>query len=169
MDANAGAAAAATIDESGLQLQLVRGANWFFWIAALSLVNTAMSVMEADRSFLVGLAVTQMADAIASIGIKDGAPEALRWAAVAFDAVVAGLFVGAGVLARRRRRWAYVAGMVLYVLDGAVCAVLQIWPNLAFHALVLFFLWRGFDALRLMAPPARAPAAAGARPNPLVR
>jgi hypothetical protein len=170
MDATASASAAATLDPNPLQQRLFRGANWFFWIAALSLVNTAMAMSNEDRSFLLGLGVTQLADAIANVGIKQGAPEALRWVAVAFDVIVAGLFTGAGILARRRAGWAFATGMVLYALDGVLCGAIQAWPSLAFHALALYFMWQGFSALRQLRAVVPAPApAVGPRPNPLVR
>ncbi len=170
MEANAGVAPAVVDHDGALQKQLTGGSGWFFWIAALSLVNTAFAVMEGDRTFLVGLALTQIADAFAGLAVKDGAPEALRWAAVAFDAVVAGLFAGAGLLGRRRVKWAYLAGMALYVLDAVVCGVFELWSHLGFHALALFFLWRGFSALRQLAPAAPERVAVSPdRPNPLVR
>jgi hypothetical protein len=89
---------------------------------------------------------------------------------VAFDVIVAGLFAGAGILARRRAGWAFAAGMVLYALDGVLCGAFQEWPTLAFHVLALYFMWQGFSALRQLRALAPAPVpAAGPRPNPLVR
>ena len=41
------------------------GANWFYWIAGLSLVNTAMAHGGADRHFIIGLSITAIVDAIA--------------------------------------------------------------------------------------------------------
>ncbi|HSN90872.1 MAG TPA: hypothetical protein VLS93_06560 [Anaeromyxobacteraceae bacterium] len=169
MDANAMASApAAAVDPEALEKRLRSGASWFFWIAGLSLVNTVMAVTGSDQAFLLGLAVTQAADALATVWIQQGGPEAARWVAVGFDVVVVGLFVGAGLLAARKKGWAFVLGIVLYVLDAALCAVFEDWPTLGFHAFALIFLVMGYGALRklraLEAPAAPAPAA-----NPLVR
>ena len=45
--------------------QMKKGANWFFWIAGLSVVNSVILLMEGDRHFVVGLGVTQLVNAIA--------------------------------------------------------------------------------------------------------
>ncbi len=151
MDSSQPAAPAAPyVDLEAIEKKLHRGAGWFFWIAGLSLANTGLTLGGAGRTFVLGLAVTQVADAFAKVMVQRGAPPSLHWVAVGFDVLVAGLFVGAGVLARRRVAWVYVAGMVLYVLDAALCGVFQVWMSLAFHALALFYLWTGFSALRAL-------------------
>ena len=37
------------------------GAGWFFWIAALSLINSIILLSGGDRHFVVGLGVTSIA------------------------------------------------------------------------------------------------------------
>lgn len=157
--------AAPTPDLEAVEKRMHRGANWFFWIAGLSLANTGMAFTGSDRSFVLGLAVTQVADAFAKVMVERGGPASLHSLAMGFDVLVAGLLVGAGVLARRRVAWAYAAGMILYLLDAALCGVFQVWMSLAFHALALFYLWSGFSALRTL----RAATAPPAPVNRLVR
>ena len=41
------------------------GANWFYWIAGLSLVNTILLYTGSEWVFVVGLGVTQLIDGIA--------------------------------------------------------------------------------------------------------
>lgn len=165
MDQHRGAALAPYLDDEAAAKKVQRGANWFFVVAALSLVNTAAALAGSDRSFVVGLAVTQVADGFARALVEQGGSASARAVAVAFDAAVVGLFVAAGLLARRRVAWTFAAGMALYLLDGAVCTLLAAWVNLAFHGLVLFYLWSGFAALRAI----RAAAAPPVAVNPLVR
>ena len=153
------------VDLEAVEKKLHSGANWFFWIAGLSLANTGMTLTGSDRSFVLGLAVTQVADAFAKAMVEQGGPPSLHWLAVGFDVLAAGIFVAAGALARRRVTWVYVAVMVLYLLDAALCGVFQIWMSLAFHALALFYLWSGFSALRTLRAAAAPPVAA----NRLVR
>ena len=152
-------------DPEAVQRKLHGGANWFFWIAGLSLANTGMALTGTGRTFVLGLAVTQVADAFAKVTLEQGGPPSIRYLATGFDVLVAGLFVAAGVLARRRVTWVYAAGMVLYLLDAVLCGVFGVWMSLAFHALALFYLWSGFSALRTL----RAAAAPPARANRLVR
>ena len=63
------------------------------------------------------------------------------------DAAVAGLFIGMGILGRKRHRWIVIIGMILYALDGLIFLWLEAWMNLAFHAFALFGLWKGLKAL----------------------
>jgi hypothetical protein len=176
MDANTAAPAAAPLaDPDALEKRLRGGSSWFFWIAGLSLVNTAMALSGSDRQFLVGLAMTQVVDAFAQGMIEAGAPAAVRVVAVGLDLTLAGLFVGAGLLARRRAAGLYLAAMVLYGLDAALCVLFEAWPNLAFHGLALFYLWGGHAALRALrasgapVPEAAAGAVPARVPNRLVR
>ncbi|HEU4384531.1 MAG TPA: hypothetical protein VFR85_13675 [Anaeromyxobacteraceae bacterium] len=153
------------VDLEAVGKKLHSGANWFFWIAGLSLANTGMTLAGSDRNFVVGLAVTQVADAFAKVALERGGPASFQYLAVGFDVLVAGLFAAAGLLARRKVAWVYVAGMILYLLDAALCGVFQVWMSLAFHALALFYLWSGFSALRTL----RAAAAPRMAVNRLVR
>src|SRR4051794_40879026 len=43
------------------------GANWFYWIAGLSLVNSVILLTGGNTFFFIGLGVTMMADAIATV------------------------------------------------------------------------------------------------------
>ena len=157
MDANPAVAATAVVDPDALAKDLQSGAAWFFWIAVLSLVNSAMAFHGSERSFLVGLAVTQLVDAAAQAGIASGGPAALRYVALGIDLAILGVVVAPAALTRRHPDL-YAVGMGLYALDAMLCGVLQLWGHLAFHAVVLFFLWRGLSALRqLRAAAAPAP------------
>src|SRR4051812_34817825 len=48
------------------------GAAWFYWIAALSVVNTIIVLAEGGRRFALGLVVTMISDATAAKAIKHG-------------------------------------------------------------------------------------------------
>ena len=42
----------------GLDARVKLGANWFYWIAALSVVNSIIVMAQGDWSFIVGLGVS---------------------------------------------------------------------------------------------------------------
>src|SRR5438270_4545311 len=46
--------------------QLRSGANWFYWIAGLSLLNTIIFMAGSDWHFVAGLGITQLIDAFAN-------------------------------------------------------------------------------------------------------
>ena len=59
---------------ASLQKQVKGGASNFYWIAALSVINSLGAVFELGVSFVIGLGVTQVVDALAMI-IAEGLPE----------------------------------------------------------------------------------------------
>jgi hypothetical protein len=130
--------------------QGANGANWFYWIAGLSLLNSAFMLVGGHVVFVVGLAVTGISDQMAMV-IAQQTPEAAllaKGAAFAWAVIVA-LFVAAiGKLAGRRYMPVYAIGMGLYLMDGLLFLVLGAWLSAAFHAYALYMLTRGFKAYR---------------------
>ena len=41
------------------------GSKWFYWIAGLSIINSVAHLAKGDFSFVIGLGITQIVDAIA--------------------------------------------------------------------------------------------------------
>lgn len=48
-----------------LENALKSGANWFYWIAGLTLVNTIAAMSGSTWRFILGLAITQIVDVVA--------------------------------------------------------------------------------------------------------
>lgn len=121
------------------------GANWFFWIAALSLINSVIVLMGGRWSFLAGLGVTQIIDGFASALAREfgGAATAI---ALLLDLGAAAVVTFFGLLARQRHSWAFIIGMAVYVLDGVLFVLVQDWLPAAFHAYALFYIYRGLVA-----------------------
>jgi len=119
------------------------GANWFFWIAGLSIINSIILIAGGKWNFIVGLGITQLIDAIASeIGTAG------MGVALVLDIIVAGIFVIFGIFARKRYTWSFIIGMILYALDGVLFFVVQDWLGIGFHILVLFFIYSGLSAMK---------------------
>ena len=63
-----------------LEQQHRAGSQWFYWIAALTLINTAGSVFGSSWGFVVGLGITQVVESeergiklgVLPVGTKDG-------------------------------------------------------------------------------------------------
>jgi len=126
------------------------GANWFYWIAGLSLVNSILIFAGAGWGFVVGLGVTQIIDAIAyAIGHTYGTTIPLYLAFVA-DTLVAGSFIFIGYMARQRKNLAFIAGMALYAADGTLFLMTLDVLGIGFHLLALIFIYRGYQALSKM-------------------
>jgi len=156
-----------------LENRFKSGADWFFWIAGLSVVNSVIVLAGGEWSFVVGLGVTQIIDAV---GKEFG--EIAKMLGLIVNLGIAGVFVLFGILARRRQVWSFIAGMGLYGLDGLLFLPGLDLLSLGFHAFALFMIWSGLSALlklradlRRMAPapdPAQ-PAAPAPAADPAAR
>lgn len=125
------------------------GAASFYWVAGLSVINTLLSVFNTGRYFVVGLAASLLADGI-FLGMAEMYPETQMVAKlldIVVSVLIAGIFVFFGYMASRGRRWAFIAGMVLYGLDALLMLAFQEWVGLIFH---LFFLWSMVSGLRAL-------------------
>ena len=123
--------------------RLKSGASWFYWIAGLSLINSIVAFTGSDWRFIVGLGVTQVFDAV---GIGFGG--AGKFVVLLLDLLVAGMFITFGVFGNKRHLWAFIAGMVLFALDGVIFILAQDWIGVGFHAFVLYCFFRGLQACR---------------------
>ncbi len=120
-----------------LQKRTQSGANWFFWIAGLSLINSFSALTGSHFHFVVGLGLTQIIDQVAgSVGAV----------ATVLDVIAAGIFIGFGVLARKKQEWAFIVGMILYGLDALLFVIAKDVVSIAFHLLALFYIYRGMKA-----------------------
>jgi hypothetical protein len=140
------------------------GANWFYWITGLSIINSIAILSGAQWAFVVGLGITQIIDAI-GMAIAEQAGNAAKFGVFALDVVAAGTFALFGFFAGKGHAWAFITGMVLYGIDGLLFLIVQDWLSIGFHIFVLFAIFSGFKACaQLKALAAAAPAAAAAPP-----
>src|SRR5436190_5947059 len=86
-------------------------ASWFYWIAALSLINSIISLSGGTWGFLFGLGVTSVFD-----GFGEGMGGSGKAVAFALDLVAAGILVLIGFFATKGHIWAFIVGIGLLVL-----------------------------------------------------
>ena len=139
-----------------LTWRMLGGANWFFWIAGLSMLNSILGLLKIDLNFTLGLWATQFFDAW---GTKIGGPGPVF--ALTFDVTVVGLLMVVGILARQGQGWIFVLGVGLYLLDalllvGWAVPVLrqgatpeELWAIVlsgAVHLYALYHMFQGWQA-----------------------
>jgi hypothetical protein len=165
--AAATAASSPLVDPNLLRLenQCKSGANWFYWIAALSLVNSMVQAFGGTFGFVVGLGVTQVFDAVGRAAAETGGSvgTAVRGAAFVLDLFAAGVFALFGFLAGKRMGWAFVVGMALYALDGLLFLLVGDILSIAFHAFALVGIFVGLRAQRALREADARQEAAGTR------
>jgi hypothetical protein len=138
----------ASTKNPALEKQIKSGADWFFWIAGLSLINTVMNMSDAGIRFAIGLGVTQLVDVFAAKGGSMGSTFG-----IALSVLTAGLFILFGVFARKRQTWSFITGMILYALDGLLLVLLSLLAgsgglllSIGFHGFALYGLFVGMRA-----------------------
>ena len=131
------------MEHADLEQRYKSGANWFYWIAGLTLVTSILSYSGADWRFLISLGTTQVIDAL-SVELGGSA----QTIAMVLDVILAGIFVVFGVLANKKLLWAYILGMAVFVIDGLVSMLVQDWIGVIAHVVVLVFMVPGFLAGR---------------------
>ena len=125
--------------------QLKAGANWFYWIAGLSIVNAVLLFTGSDWGFVIGLGITQIIGGIGAVAAEDLGHIATIFAFV-FTLIATGIFVLFGVFANKRYIWAFIVGMVIYALDGLIFLLIQDWLSIGFHVFALFCIYSGLKA-----------------------
>jgi hypothetical protein len=115
------------------------GARWFWWIAGLSLVNIVMFQTGTKTSFVIGLGITTLSDAL----FVNAKPIGFL-----IDAVALGFFFLMGWLATQGKLAAFYVGLAVYVADALIYVRFQDWMPVAFHALAIYFIVKGAMALR---------------------
>ena len=124
-----------------LEKRVKSGGSWYYWVAALSLVNSVVAFTGGGGGFVIGLSVTQFMDAM--LAESGGSAKAIG---LVLGVLAAGIFALFGVFACKRHVWAFVVGMVLYGLDTILTVLAEQWLGLAFHGWVLFSLFIGTRA-----------------------
>jgi hypothetical protein len=135
-------------DHTETEARMKGGANWFYWIAGLSVVNSLVYMSGSEWSFLAGLGVTQIAEALVDVAIESGAPSAMKAIALVFSLIAVVVFGLFGYYSNKRYATVFAIGIVLYMLDGLLLLVLGVFASAGFHAFALFFMIRGFLACR---------------------
>ena len=134
-----------------LEKAIKGGASNFYWIAALSIINSIAVLTGGNWSFFIGLGITQLIDGIFMI-IVQSADESFAFITqiigFAINLIFVGIFVVFGVFAQKQKKWAFIMGMVLYALDGLIFLLVPDFFSIGFHILILFFISGGMNAMK---------------------
>lgn len=137
--------------------RMKRGANNFYWIAALSVINSILSLTGSSTYFVIGLAVTLIMDGLTG-AVSQSLPDAsviVTIIGLVLSILVSAVFALFGYFAAQGKRWAFIVGMVLYGLDGLIMLAFGDWIGVLFHGFFLWGLfggWRALGELQKMSP-----------------
>lgn len=125
-----------------LEQSLKGGAGWFYAIAGLSFLNSVIALFRGTLSFIFGLGITQLVDGAGGAFGRVGSVFALF---VNFFIVL--IFVAMGYFAGKSKRWAFIAGMILYGIDGLIFLLVSDFVGFGFHIFAIFSIWSGYKAI----------------------
>ncbi len=138
------------------------GAGWFLTIAILSLVNSVLSMSGTHVRFIFGLGIAEFVDALAHQAGQSG---------VALDLIINGFVAGVFVLfwhfGRKGEKWAFMAGMALYIVDGLVMLYFKDLLAVAFHAYGMYRIYTGMSGIPALQKLQQALIPAGAPIQPV--
>jgi hypothetical protein len=120
--------------------------SWFYWIAALTLINTIVALCGSNWGFVLGLTITQLIDAVVVTVVPQEFSLVAKLAACAVDLVGVGLFVFLGVMACRKQTWPFAVGVTLYGLDTLLTLFSFSIVSIGIHGWALFSLFMGMRA-----------------------
>lgn len=121
-----------------------RGADWFFWIAALGILNSLIVTFGGLPDMLFGLGSTRLVDEM----LRANSLAAVNPIGLFFNAAIAVLFAAFGYYARKGNDRIFVLGMFLYVVDAMISIGFRDFWGFGFHLVALFYLGRGLLASR---------------------
>jgi hypothetical protein len=142
--------------------QVKAGANYFYWIAALSVVNSLITIFGGGVRFVIGLGATLFIDLVAKqISDNQGGSPIILGMGFLFSLIFDLIFVACAYFAGKGKRWAFITGLVFYALDAVLMLFFQEWIGFAFHLYFMWGAWQGLQALgrlKLLEPAATASA-----------
>lgn len=126
-----------------------KGANWFYWKAALTVINSIIILTGTIWTFFLGLGITQIIQGFA-IGIADEMGtkgiSGVHLIAFVISLFCAG-FVGLlGYFAGHGQKWAYIFGLVIFILDGFLYLITGSILGVIIHGIGIYSLANGLKA-----------------------
>lgn len=111
-------------------------------IAGLSILNSALIITGADITFIFGLGITLLFDAV---GREVGG--IAQYITLTISFLIAAFFIVLGIFANDKRTWPFVVGIIAYSLDAVLYLVIGEFLGFGFHLFALFGIYTGFKAL----------------------
>ena len=128
-----------SVPETSVTPQVREAAHWFFWVVAVTAMDSVFVLLGGHIHRFTGLGVTAVVDIFSGANpvghlISNG------WLAT--------LLMFLGFTALEGRKSAFAIGLGVYACDAALLVVAHDYFCIPFHAFVLYQLYRGFAALQ---------------------
>ncbi len=129
----------AAANDPSLDARIRSGASWFYWVAALSVINSILLMTNVGFGFAVGLGLTT---------ITDVAFAAMPVVALTISILSSGVIAVFGWFSIKRHAWAFIVGLLVLLLDTGLCVLIKSWISVAFHVWAIVSIFMAFRASR---------------------
>lgn len=133
-----------------LERGIRNGSSWFYLIGGLSILNSILYIFDANLMFVVGTGITQLVDVIAGYLVTElpgTAGSVIRVLGLLISIAISGIFILFGYLGRKKYKWAFITGIILYSLDGVLMLVFSEYYGLIVHLIAIIGLIGGLTAI----------------------
>ena len=129
------------------------GYQCFYWLSAVAALNSVIILFNSEFNVFIDFGYTAVTGTIASSLVNDIASKfpaiggLLTILTELFINIVVGLtFFIIGYLINKKKSVAYYVGIITYLLDSLILIYTQEFTSLAVHAIIIYLLYRGFQA-----------------------
>ena len=129
----------AAVNDPAQEARIRSGASWFYWVAALSVINSILLMTNVGFGFAVGLGLTT---------ITDVAFAAMPVVALGISAVCSAVIAMFGWFSIKGHAWAFIVGLLVLLLDTGLCVIIKSWMSVAFHVWAIVSIFMAFRASR---------------------
>jgi hypothetical protein len=120
------------------------GANWFYWVAILAILNVMLVYFVNFQTHFFGLGMSQYLDSRAFANNV----ETEKWMAFALGLAIAGIIAAFGYFASKGSDLAFIIGLFVYLFDAVVLLGYREFFAFGFHLFAMFFIFKGLLASR---------------------
>ena len=128
--------------EAETKAQVSGGYSWFLWIGILSIINSIDILFHNQLFFIFGLGITPFIDSLTNVSKRD-----YNVIGLIINVFISSIFIFLWIFAKRKQRWAFLFGMILYGLDTLLFVIIKDWWCVGFHVFVLTMIYYGIISL----------------------
>jgi hypothetical protein len=128
-------------ERSSLTRTIKRRADYFFGIAALSVVNAIILLCTGTGiSYFTGFGATS------ALLVFSTWENFLTVTIVPAAVFITALFILLGIYGRKFHSWAFVTGFFIYAIDSLFLILVEDWGSVILHCIIIFFIYQGLNA-----------------------
>lgn len=132
-----------------------KAANWFYWKAALTVLNGIIMLFGSAWAFFLGVTITQIFHGVADELTKMGGGQGVNifhGLVFVFGLVCAGIIWMLGHFAAKGKKWALILGLIIYSFDGVIYLLTISSPSSIFgvllHGIAIYTIVKGISSVK---------------------